>query len=174
MIFHDLFRNEQPETGTALGLLGREIGIENLRYLFGADPRPGVGDTHVDIKLFQDAAHFDRAFAVGRRLNGIDHYVLNGTGDLDGITHDRAGIIRHIALQFDAVFFRHRADAVHDFADNFRNRNVLVGSGLHAAVVLPHPEEIAAEPDILLDNFEFLVRAATRAGAVRLFGRGGG
>lgn len=169
VIFHDLFRNEKSKAGAALALLGREIGIEDLRDLLGADSWPGVGDAHVDVKFFEDTAHVDRAFGIGRRLDGIDYHVLDSAGNLDSVTHDRTGIIRHIGFEFDAVFFGHGPDAVDDFADDFGNGNVFMGSGLDTAVILPHSQEIAAEPDILLDDFEFLVRAAARPRVVRFF-----
>src|ERR1022692_3494068 len=60
VIFDHFFCDVESESGATLALLGREVGIENLRHLLRSDSVTGVLHSYIDIKIFARAADIDR------------------------------------------------------------------------------------------------------------------
>ena len=77
MILDHFLGDIKAQPRSALALLGREIGIENFRDLFGTDPMSGIGDAHVDVEIFANAIDLNCPLAVGRGLDCVDDNVLN-------------------------------------------------------------------------------------------------
>lgn len=121
MVIDDFPGDKEAETGPALALLGREVGVENPRNLLWTDALAGIGNAHINIEIPANAADFNPALAAARGLDRVDDDVLNRSGNLYGVAHQRAWIFGHVALQFDRCFFGHGADAGNHLAHDVRN-----------------------------------------------------
>ncbi len=64
MVIDDFLGDKKAESGAALALLGREVGVENLRNLLRTDALAGIGNAHINIEVLANAADFDRALAI--------------------------------------------------------------------------------------------------------------
>ena len=77
MVFDNLLRDVESETGAALGLLGCEIGIEDSRKLRCWNPSSIVFHPKIDIEIFLGAVHGDDSAFIGTRLNRVNDHVLD-------------------------------------------------------------------------------------------------
>ena len=103
MIFHDFLGNVQAETGAALPLLGRKIGIKDFPNLHRGDTASGIFNSDVNVKILLRAFDSDRSFFLRRSLNTVDDNVLNRSHDLDGIAKKRARVLTDLMAEFHAI-----------------------------------------------------------------------
>src|SRR6185312_1150922 len=110
----------------------------------------------IDIKIFPRADDRDLALLFRGSLNGVDNDILNGTLNLHSISEESARILANVGFQFDAGLRRHGFDGLDDLANDVRDRNRFMGRRLHAAVTLPHVEQLPTHTDVLFNDIELL------------------
>src|ERR1700720_712001 len=98
MVFDNLLRDVEAETGAALRLFRSEIRIENAAYLRRANSGTSVFHSKINIKILLRALDRDAASVLGRGLQGVNDDVLNGSLDLQGIAQKRARVIADQSL----------------------------------------------------------------------------
>src|SRR6185295_13637473 len=115
----------------------------------------GVANLDVGVKIFFPAVDYHFAMFVGRRLDGVNNHILDGTRQLDRVAEDDAFFISNMAVELDAALRSHAADALADILDDAGDRDRFGFGGADLTVALPHGEKFTAKPNVLLNDLKF-------------------
>ena len=153
MVFDDFLGNIKTQTGTALGLLGCEIRIENLVQLACRNTGSVIFHAKVDIKILLNAGDGDNTALVRTRLNGIDDHILNSAIQLQDISHENTWVLTNRHAKSYSFLIGDRCKAFEDFPQRSGNGNWLWRRSFNVAVALPHGQQLPAGAHMLLDDF---------------------